>query len=425
MSENFLHYLWQYKKFESLQLTSSEDLQIELIDVGRHNLNSGPDFLNARLKIDGQLWAGNIELHLKSSYWYRHDHHYDKNYDNVILHVVWEHDQEVIRRDNSIIPTLELRRYVDATLLRNYYALFNHDKNWINCEKDFSSVADFVLANWMERLYFERLERKVKEIEGFLKSTQNNWEAVLFKLLCKSFGSSINGEAFLSIANSFEFNLIMKLKDHPIQLEALLFGQARLLDSAHKTNYFFDLKNEYQFLKRKFKLSNEQNISVKFFRLRPINFPTIRLSQLAQLYHNKTGLFSAIIELWSLDEFYRLFSVSASWFWNDHFNFDKASVHCEKKISKAFIDIIMINTIIPIKFSYARFQGQKIDRPITDLIRSIKMEKNGISSKFIALKEFTNGALESQAMLQLKNEYCDKNKCLQCAIGNALLNRNM
>lgn len=424
MQEDFLHYVWKHKKFDISNLKTVNGELITLVTVGRHNLNSGPDFFNTQLKIDEQLWAGNVEIHLKASDWFVHNHEIDKAYDNVILHVVWEHDTDIYRNDNTIMPTLELKNYVSNMALDNYRKLFSKPQKWINCEYDFKYVDDFVIQNWLERLYFERLELKSIDDEKSLNEETNNWEAVLFKMLCKNFGLKVNGDAFFSIANSFDFSVLKKSQSKLLSLEALLFGQAQLLDGDTQDAYYLELKNEYLFLKQKFCLNNSRVILLQFFRLRPSNFPTIRLSQLANLYHLHHSLFAKIIEINSLEGFYELFSVKASTYWEIHYSFGKVSKQSKKKITKSFIDLLLINTIIPLKFSYAKYLGKDIEEEIIQLIQNISSEKNSIVDTFNKIKSVSNSALQSQALIQLKTNYCDKHKCLHCEIGNSLLNRN-
>jgi Protein of unknown function (DUF2851) len=421
MKEDFLHYIWKYKKFEILNLKTTLDETVNLVSVGQHNLNSGPDFFNAQLEIGEQLWAGNVEIHIKSSDWFVHHHEVDKAYDSVILHVVWEHDTEVFRKDNTPIPTLELKSMVSQEVLQNYKRLFSKTQQWINCENDFNQVDDFLLNNWLERLYFERLERKSDEIEILLKQSANNWEAVLFKLLTKNFGLKVNGEAFYSLSKSFEFSVLRKNQSKLLSLEALFFGQFGLLENDVQEHYVLELKSEYQFLSQKFMLSRQGVIPLQFFRLRPPNFPTIRLSQLANLYYKEHNLFSKVINASSLKEFYQLFSVSTSAFWETHYTFNKASKKTTKKVTKAFVDLLLINTIIPLKFSYAKHQGKMLNEEIVLLMQQLVSEKNSIINKFKTLKKVPTSALQSQALLQLKNEYCSKNKCLQCAVGNSIM----
>jgi Protein of unknown function (DUF2851) len=424
MQEDFLHYIWKHKKFDVSNIKTTDNEIINLQSVGQHNFNSGPDFFNTQLEIDNQLWAGNVEIHIKSSDWFLHNHEQDKAYDNVILHVVWEHDIDVFRNNNSKIPTLELKHYVARLALDNYEKLIAKADKWINCEHDFSSVNDFDISNWLERLYLERLERKSEDINALLIASKNDWEAVLFKMLAKNFGLKVNGEAFLSLANSMDFSIIRKVQSNRTSLEALLFGQAKLLEEDVQEPYYLELVKEYQFLKQKFSLAHENVETVQFFRLRPPNFPTIRLSQFASLYHENQNLFSKIIEINSLQGFYDLFSVSISSFWESHYTFGKSSSKSKKVLTKPFIDLLLINTIIPLKFSYAKFQGHHIDDLIINLIECISSEKNNIVEKFNSIKKVSTSALQSQGLLQLKNEYCNKNKCLQCVIGSSILHSN-
>ena len=421
MQEDFLHYLWKHKKIDVTNLKTTDGKAIAVVSVGQHNHDSGPDFLVAQLKIDNQLWAGNVEIHVRASDWFVHNHENDKAYDNVILHVVWEYDTDIYRKDNSVIPTLELKELVLKEAIHNYQRLFSKTQKWINCENDFASVDDFTIQNWLERLYFERLERKSLDIEKLLKASSNNWEEVLFKMLTKNFGLKVNGEAFLSISKSFNFSVVRKQQSKVINLEALFFGQAGLLDQDNQEVYYLELAKEYQFLKQKFNLTQHGVLPLQFFRLRPHNFPTIRLSQLAMLYYKQQHLFSKIMNTNSIEELYTLFTVSASLFWETHFTFNKLSKKSKKVITKSFIDLLLTNTIIPLKFSYAKYQGKVIDDEIIEIIQHITSEKNSIVEKFNSLKPMSTSALQSQALLQLKTEYCDKNKCLQCSIGNAII----
>lgn len=421
MQEDFLHYIWQHKKMSVAHLKTTQHEALEIVSVGQHNTNSGPDFFNAQLKIADQLWAGNVEVHVKSSDWFVHNHETDQAYDNVILHVVWEHDTEIFRKNNSIVPTLELKEVVDKTVLLNYSKLLSAKDKWINCEADFAEVAPFVLESWLERLYIERLERKSETIEKLLQDSKNNWEAVLFKMLAKNFGLKVNGEAFFSMANAVDFQIIRKLQNNQTTLEALFFGLTGLLDQDIQEPYFLVLQKEYRYLKRKYNLHDTEVVPIQFFRLRPQNFPTIRLSQLATLYHLHSNLFSQIMEVSSLKTIYKLFQVSTSVFWETHYSFGKVSKPSNKKITKAFVDLLIINTIIPLKFAYARHQGKDVNDFLLELIQQIPSEKNSIVSAFNKIKKVSHTAMQSQALIQLKTTYCDKNQCLKCAVGNALI----
>ncbi|MBT8259930.1 MAG: DUF2851 family protein, partial [Bacteroidia bacterium] len=405
--------------------TTSSNQNLEILSVGLHNLNSGPDFFNAKLKIDNQLWAGNVEIHINSSDWYVHKHETDKNYDNVILHVVWNDDVEIFRKDNSIIPTLELKKFVLPQTLKNYNSLLLQNKQWINCEKDIADIDNFTINNWLDRLYLERLERKSKELILLQKKSKNNWEEVLFKMLSKNFGLKLNGDSFLSIAESFDFSTLRKQQINLQNLESLFFGQANLLNKEIEDSYYIKLNETYNFLKHKYKLNNQAVLPIQFFRLRPLNFPTIRLSQLATLYNKNQNLFSRIINANSVKVFYKIFNVKASNYWDTHYTFGKESKKSEKKLSKSFIDLLLINSIVPLIFTYYKSLGKSEDEKIVTLMQDLKSEKNNIVNKFQELKINCKTALESQALIELKTNYCSKNKCLQCAIGSALLNRNM
>ncbi len=425
MKEDFLHYLWKYKKFDISNLKTTKNESIILQKIGIHNIeNSGPDFFDTRLIIGEQKWVGNVEIHIKSSDWYAHNHEIDSNYDNVILHVVWEDDMDVFRKNNTIIPTLQLKDYVSPGLINNYQNLFQESKkSQISCEKQLPDVSGFILENWQERLYLERLEQKSTLIAELLQKTANDWEATLFLLLAKNFGLKVNGDAFLSIADSINFSVVRKNSDSIYKLEALFFGQSGLLQNDSSSEYSIMLKREYQFLKTKFKLDTSGCLPVQFFRLRPPNFPTIRLAQLAMLYFKNTQLFADSIQINSLEKLYKLFTVETSEFWQEHYTFDKVSTKRKKKITKSFIDLILINTIIPLRFLYAKTLGKNIEEEIFELINQLPSEHNHITKYFLSSNINIKNAMHSQAMIQLKKEYCDQKACLQCAIGNFLLNR--
>jgi len=421
MKEDFLHYVWKFQKFDGINFFTSNNEKLHVKHPGSHNFDSGPDFFNAQIEIGGQLWAGNLEIHIKSSDWYAHNHQVDIAYNNVILHVVWEHDTKVYRSDGSEIPTFIVKDYISVDTVTQYQKLFSKQKKWINCESDFPQVDSFILDNWLERLYLERLERKEIILNQELVSTQNHWESLLFRMLCKNFGLKVNGESFFSIAKSIDFSIIQKNSQNSIELEALLFGQATLLEDNVEDAYFQDIKNRYQYLKHKYSLSNEGVISPKFFRLRPPNFPTLRLSQLSIVYFKHKTLFSKVIEINKLEDIYELFNVGTTDYWDTHYNFGVPSSKRKKKITKKFINLLIINTLLPIKFCYARQQGKEVIEEVMSIAMQIPSEENSIIKKFNSLKKVSINSYHSQALLELKNEYCDKNQCLKCAIGNSIL----
>ena len=426
MRENLLHFIWKYKKLPLCHLFTSEKEPVSIIAVGTHNYLSGPDFFNAKVEIDGQLWAGNVEIHIKSSDWYVHRHEEDLNYQNVILHVVWEDDTSVFRKNGSAIPTLELKKYVSQELLLSYQNLFDRKRyTFINCEATISEIDDFIIQNWLERLYFERLERKSVFVFELLERSKNDWEQVLFSMLLKNFGLNINGEAFLSLSNALGFSVVRKLQPQISQLETVFYGMSHLLeDDTIVDTHYLGLKKEFEFLKRKFDLQNSSVLRPEFFQLRPSNFPTIRLSQLANLYNTHHNFFDKVINANSLVELYSLFDASASFYWNDHFTFGKVSKKSTKKVTKKFIDLLIINTVLPLKFCYSQYLGKDVNDELLQIISQIKGEQNSIITNFKKHGFTTQNAKDSQAVLQLYDEYCTQNGCLKCAIGNRILDRN-
>ncbi|RVT77674.1 DUF2851 family protein [Flavobacterium sufflavum] len=423
MKEDFLHYLWRFKKFDTLHLKTSNGQEITIINVGQYLEQAGPDFFNAQIIIENQKWAGNVEIHLKSSDWYVHHHEKDAAYENVILHVVWEHDTEVFRKNNSEIPVLELKGYVDKEVLTNYQRLVT-PKSWVFCEKQLGDLDDFVLKNWQERLFFERLERKSKAIYELLEQTNRDWEAVLFCMLAKNFGLNTNGETFLKIAKAIPFSIIRKESFEVENLEALLFGKSALLDLEKEDAYFKDLKFRYFYLLHKYQLEPDNEGQLQFFKHRPDNFPTIRLSQLAHLYHLHQNLFSKINSISSITAIYQLFQVSTSAYWETHYQFDKVSPKKSKKLSKSFVDLLLINTIIPIQFAYAKSLGKEVAEDLMAMLVEVAPEKNAIIDKFDSFGIKSGNSFETQSLLQLKNEYCAGGRCLDCAIGIELLKKS-
>lgn len=423
MKEDFLHYLWKFKKFDLTNLTTSNAAVLTIVNSGQYLQLAGPDFFNAQIIIGNQKWAGNVEIHIKSSDWYVHHHEKDETYDNIILHVVWEHDTEVFRKNNTEIPVLELKNYVSKEILDKYQSLLT-PKSWIYCEKQLTSIDDFVWENWKERLFFERLERKSIAIQKLLDETQQDWEAVLFCMLAKNFGLNANGEAFLKIAQSIPFSVIRKEGHEVENLESLFLGKSNLLEKDKEDVYFKNLKNRFEYLMHKYNLEKSSFESVEFFKHRPDNFPTIRWSQLANLYANHHNLFSKIIANNSVQSIYEIFKVSVSNYWQTHYTFDKESPKKKKALSKSFIDLIIINTIIPFQFAYAKCLGKEVSESLLTLIKEVAPENNAIIQKFNSFGIKSKNAFETQSLLQLKNEYCNKSKCLECAIGIELLKNN-
>ncbi|GAA3767252.1 DUF2851 family protein [Flavobacterium ginsengiterrae] len=423
MKEDFLHYIWKLRKFDNLNLKTAQNESVTIIKTGDYLELAGPDFFNAHIKIGDQKWAGNVEIHLKSSDWYLHNHEKDPAYENVILHVVWENDTAIFREDNTEIPVLILKNYVSPEMVENYYKLLS-PKTWISCEKQIQEIEEFVFKNWQERLFLERLERKSAFVYELLEETNQDWEAVLFCLLAKNFGLNTNGNSFLQIAKSLPFSIIRKESFEAESLEALLLGTAGLLDAEKEDIYFKDLKFKYFFLLHKYQLEKTHVDPVSFFKLRPDNFPTIRLSQLAGLYHKHQNLFSKIIALKSVKNVYELMNVSSADYWQNHYQFDKESPKKAKILSKSFLDLVIINSIIPIQFAYSSTIGESVIEDLIEFMNDVAPEKNAVVEKFNLYGIKSKNAFESQSLLELKNEYCNNKSCLKCAIGLELLKSN-
>ncbi|MDC8004481.1 DUF2851 family protein [Aureisphaera galaxeae] len=423
MHEDFLHYVWKFQKYSSQELTTYAGEVLQILSVGTHNFDAGPDFLVAKLKIGPQLWIGNVEIHLSSSHWYQHGHEQDAHYDNVVLHVVWDHDTEVYRNNGDAVPVLELKERVCPKLMNNYSRLLKNPQRWIPCEPDFGAVEEVLMRNWMDRLFFERLEVRAALIEKELALSANHWEKVFFQMLCKSFGLKINGASFYSLAQSMDYDIVRKCSDAPVTLEALFMGQLHLLEGEVYCGYYEQLQDMYTYLKVKHNLGNEGVVTPKFFRLRPPNFPTIRLSQMASLLSRHPHLFSQLMETHSLEEMRALFAVSATHYWDGHYNFGVPSAIRKKSLSNRFIDLLIINTVIPLKYCYAKYYGKEISEELISLACAIRAEENSIVKKYKSLRNIEDNALQSQALLQLKSNYCDLHKCLQCEVGNTLLKK--
>lgn len=425
MQEAFLHSLWKYKKLNMNQLKTTRGEELQILQTGLHNeTESGPDFFKAEIHLDGQHWVGNLEIHLRSSDWYAHHHETDPAYDNVILHVVWEDDMSIFRKNETEIPCLELKSYVSKSQLEAYHELLeNKSDKWINCETHFDEVDDFKLAYWLERLYVERLQEKNQLILNLLKVSNNNWDEVGFKLMAKAFGLNVNGEAFLQMSSAADFKVFQKCFQNPIQLEALCFGLCGMLPAESDEVYVNTLQKEFEFLQQKFQLNVPLTSQVKYFRLRPDNFPSIRLSQFCNLYAEKPQVFSRLIQCKTKKELYGLLEAKATGYWETHYSFGRKSKAKMKKLSLSFKDLVIINTILPLKFAFNSYKGQlDFEDSIYPIISSLRPEMNRLTKGFERLKpKLATSALESQALIQLKTQYCDMNRCLKCQVGLELI----
>ncbi len=420
MNEDFLHYAWRYRLFDSENLTSSQGEQLELIDTGRLNRDSGPDFFEARIKIDGLLWVGNVEIHLKSSDWYRHHHDMDSAYNNVILHVVLEEDMDIVLSDERLLPCLELT--IPDYYLQRYQNLMS-SQSWIPCQIDIPKLNNFFVNHWLDRMLLERLERKADEIKKLYHQNANSWEETFYQLLARYFGMKVNSDPFEQLARSIPLKILAKQKNSLLQLEAILFGQAGFLEEDFPDDtYYVSLQREYHFLKSKFELKPIEKRRWKFMRLHPVNFPTVRIAQLASLIYQSQSLFSKMTQIKQIGEFYLLLQSRASLYWDNHYRFGEKVDLKKKVLGKSTIDTLIINAIVPILFVYGREIGdsQYVDRSLF-FLEKLNAEQNSIIKSWKESGVIVKSAYHSQSLLQLKSEYCDKYKCLECELGNRII----
>jgi len=421
MRESFLHFLWRTRRFNAQNLLTTQAQPIEIQVIGEQNTHAGPDFFNSRLRIGDTHWAGNVEMHLSSSEWLSHGHSSDPAYDNVVLHVVLEEDQPILRSNGERIPCLELKGRIPAKLLENYERL-EQEQAWIPCEHFFQTVPEIVRLNWLDRLLVERLELKTNAIAAALDATNNHWEEAFYRMIARNFGLKVNVEPFDALARSLPLLTLAKHKSSLLQVEALIFGQAGFLDEIQVDDWPKALAREYQHLAHLYNLSPLPVSQWKFLRLRPANFPTVRLAQFAALIHQSVHLFSKILEARNLRELENLFQVQPSPYWKNHFQFHKPSIHREKPLGRDFIHLLVINTIVPFLFHYGKSKDlEEPQKRALALLEELPPESNVILEGWTALRVNARNAFQTQALIHLKTRYCDQKRCLECAIGTSIL----
>ncbi|MDP4263135.1 MAG: DUF2851 family protein [Bacteroidota bacterium] len=415
MNERLLQFIWQFQYFNKSELTALSHESVQIIFPGHYNTNQGPDFTDARIRIGNTIWVGTVELHTRTSDWKKHNHHNDRNYNNVILHVVWENDFTT-----NDVPVIELKSRVSKILLQRYQELL-YSSAFIPCEKSIHSVPGITWKSWKERLMAERLLRKAKKVETYLQQNNYHWEETFWWLLARSFGMRINADTFEAIARSIPLNLLAKQKHQVQQLEALLLGQAGLLGPKFKEDYPRLLHKEYTYQRSKYKIG-PVHLPLHFLRMRPGNFPTVRLAQLAMLVYESAHLFSKIKEAGSVKEVRQWLDVTANDYWHYHYRFDEKSPFKKKKLGAVIIDTIIINTVIPVLFAYGNYHNdQKYKDKAVQWLEETSSESNSITKGFDRIGIKNKNAYDSQGLIELKNEYCDKRRCLECSIGNTIL----
>lgn len=422
MKEDLLQFIWKFQYFNRNELRCTDGDAVQIIYPGTYNSNQGPDFKEAKIKINNILWSGNIELHINSSHWHTHHHSDDTNFNNVILHVVWNHDAEINDANGNALSTIELQPRVSRLLLEKYRKLKENAK-FIACENLLSGLGGLALNSWKQRLVAERLIMKSKNIFTDLQQTRYHWEETFWWLIAANFGLTLNSGVFKKMARSLPLSLLAKHKKNIIQVEALLYGQAGLLSKSFEDKYPKMLQKEYFFYQKKYKLSPVDE-ELYYLRMRPANFPTIRLAQLAMLICSSEHLFSKIKETESVDELKKMFSVTANDYWHYHYVFDEVSDYKIKKLGSQMVNNIIINTVVPVIFSYGLHHSEEaLKEKAIRWLEEIAPEKNTITQGFERLSYSNKSAFDSQAYIQLKKEYCDHHLCLQCAIGNSILKK--
>ncbi len=421
MQEDLLHFLWMTRRFDQTGLRTTQGEPIEIIDPGLYNRNSGADFSQARLRIGDTLWVGTVEMHRRSSDWVRHGHQFDKSFNNVILHVVYEEDQRVWRPDGSHIPCLEMRNRIPPRLAAQYQRL-QQQASWIPCQTMWEGVPPLILRQWMGRLGMERLERKVSQMRDIWLENGRNWEETFYQALARGMGLTVNSLPFTALAQSLPFRHILWHIDQPMQVEAMLFGQAGFLTETIRGEYPERLRSEYEFLRQKYKLQPIDPVMWKFLRLHPGNFPTVRIAQLAALLSRHRRLFYQLLEVGHLAEVESFFEIRLKGYWQTHYHFGRESPERNKTLGRGSIHLLATNVIIPLLYLYGgEHDDPSIQRRVIGWMEEAMAERNAITRGWERMGVEMSNASDTQALIHLKREYCDRFRCFACAVGAALL----
>ena len=423
MTEAFLQYIWQYQMLDT-RLTSIEGQPIVVLKQGDLNRDAGPDFFNARVSVGGVEWVGNIEVHLLSSDWNAHHHTADKAYNNVILHVVYEHDCDVVTENGRKLPTLEVKNFVHPSIVKNYDSLMAPTVgDGIPCSQRIGKVPAFILHSYLERLTIERIERKSAVVRRLLEESRGSWEQTCYWLMAHYFGSKVNALPFELLAKATDQRLLARWKDNPQRIEALLMGQAGLLEGYFEDEYPRQMQADYEAIRSGASLVPIAGYLWRFFRIRPGAFPTIRISQFAHLVASSSNLFSTLLDINEADKMVALFDSPASSYWDNHYHFDKPTEKSyAKHVGRMQAELLVINAWVPLLFVYGDMKGQpEYKEQAIDLLQQLKAEDNRIIRQYRAAGITPENAAQSQALIQLKSQYCDNRRCLDCRIGHHII----
>lgn len=421
ISELHIQRAWQHQLFEKGNLFTTQGEAIEIDHPGYFHRDEGPDFFHAHIRIGDTLWAGNVEIHHRSSEWYQHGHDHQSSYNNVILHVVLEEDRIIYRNNGEKIPCFVMQMLPEYKDAIESWERSNH---WLRCGVEASQISGLSFHFMLQRLAIERLEYKSEEMKRMLKWSHNDWRHVFYYLLARSFGGRINSEPMEQLARSISLSILSKEHGDRDNLEALFFGQAGLLPNKNQDKWVEMLSQRYRFLQNKYGLSSMKKGVWKFMRTRPTNFPTVRIAQFVSLLYHSQHLLSQCMEADSIKQIRSLLLSTPSSYWNDHFRFEKKSVYRVKKTSRNFIDTIIINTIIPFLMVYGESQDRVMwKEKALRWLESLPCEKNYITSTWIKQGFVLSNAMDSQALIELHHRYCIKNKCLECGVGEAIFEK--
>lgn len=417
MTEELICFLWESKLIPDKLVTTSGET-IEVVHPGDRNSDSGPDFFNARIIIQNVTWAGNLEIHVNSSDWYQHNHQEDPAYDNILLHLVYNFDRPVFRSNGEEIPTVEIKNLVKQNYIDRYDYLVRNRKS-ISCEGMTNVFPKEKLENFLFTLCQERFNNKAELVRELSKYYTNDIQQLFYILLFRAFGMSTNALPFELLAKSVSFKILQRHADQLFILESLLFGQAGLLSGENSDPYYFMLKSEYKYLKKKYQLLPIDVHLWKFARTRPVNFPTVRIAQLAALLHQHPDVFHIIKSLEKVKEWIRSLEIRTSDYWNHHYRFDKSAKEHTAMIGTSMNNNLLINCIIPFLYYLSDFE-EGFSQPL-EILKELPPENNRQTRQFITAGIDPENALHSQALLELKKHYCDNKRCLDCQIGKYIL----
>lgn len=419
MKEEFIYYLWENRLLH-LDLKTVDNEDVTILSVGTRNFNSGADYLNARVKIGETLWAGQVEIHVRASDWFRHNHQNDDNYNNVVLHVVYEYDTDAVK-----LPTIEIKGKFDISLFHKFSLIFG-SRNWIPCGEFVGGVQNFTVISWLDRMLVEHLEKECEDLDFKLKNNQYDWEQTFYQRLMRYFGLKVNNDSFEYLSRILPLNLLLRHRDNGIYIESMMFGCAGFLEKDFEEEYPSLLKREFKMLKSKFGLKVMPLSNWKFLRLRPPNFPTIRIAQLAKIIVKNGNMFSKIKDADDIEEIVELFDVELNSYWDNHFQFDKVSnVERRKVLGKTAIDLIVINAIVPMLFHYGHTHSlESYKEKAMSYLEKIEAEDNLIIRNFQNSGIILQNAFQTQAILYMYKHYCKRRRCLECRIYSVLSKRN-